>query len=158
MACNVHLGVEDAGGGLNDAGQAAVSLNLEELTLGVRHEGDEIDNNILRLHIQDERERQRLGLAGGDLGIVLDSGQVAKDSSHRIRILRQRLCGRQRSSDEAKPDWLILVVCDLDDRLSGMSVDELDTKARVGEVRGDINLQVGNLRSSVGRGLRILRL
>lgn len=50
------------------------------------------------------------------------------------------------------------MVCDLDDRLGGMSVDELDTKARVGEVRGDIDLQVGNLRSGVGRGLRILGL
>lgn len=99
MACDIHLGVEDARGRLDDARQTVVSLDLEGLTLRVHDEGEEVDNNILRLHIQDERERQRLGLAGRDLDIVLDMGQIAKDTSHRARILRQRLCGRQRSAD-----------------------------------------------------------
>jgi hypothetical protein len=135
-----------------------VRLDLEDLTLGVRDDGQEVDNNILGLHVQDERERQRLLLAGGDLDVVLDSGQVAKDTSHRVCILRQWLCGGQRSAHEGKLDRLILVVGDLDDRLSGVPIDELDTKARVGEVRGDIDLQVGNLSSGVGRGLCILGL
>lgn len=50
------------------------------------------------------------------------------------------------------------MVRELDDRLGRVPVDELDTKTRVGEVRGDIDLQVGNLRSGIGRGLGILWL
>lgn len=158
LVCDVHLGVKDAGGGLDDASQTVVSLDLEDLTLGVSDNGQKADNNILGLHVQNERERQRLGLASRNLDVVLDSGQVAKDTGHWVRILRQWLCGRQRSADEGKLDWLILMVRDLDDRLGRVPVDELDTKARVGEVRGDIDLQVGNIRSGIGRGLRILWL
>lgn len=50
------------------------------------------------------------------------------------------------------------MVHDLDDRLGRVPVDELDTKARVGEVRGDIYLQVGDIRSGIGRGLCIFWL
>jgi hypothetical protein len=155
---HVHLGVEDARGWLDDAGQTVVSLNLENLALGVRDDGQEVDNNILGLHVQDERERQRLLLASGNLNVVLDGGQVAKNTSHRGRILRQWLCGRQRPAHKSELDWLVLVVRYLDDRLGGVAIDKLDTKAGVGEVRGDIDLQVGDLGSGVGRGLRILGL
>lgn len=140
LVCDVHLGVKDAGGGLDDASQTVVSLDLEDLALGVSDDGQKADNNILGLHVQNERERQRLGLASRDLDVVLDSGQVAEDTGHWARILRQWLCGRQRSADEGKVNWLVLMIRDLDDRLGRVPVDELDTKARVGEVRGDIDL------------------
>lgn len=89
--CDVHLGVKDAGWGLDDASQTAVSLDLEDLTLGVPDDGQKADDNILGLHVQNERERQRLRFAGGNLDVVLDGGQVAKDTGHRVRILRQWL-------------------------------------------------------------------
>lgn len=79
-ACNVHLRVEDAGGGLDNAGQTAVSLDLEDLTLGVGKDSEEFDNDILGLHVQDKREGQGLSLAGGDLDIVADGRQVAEDT------------------------------------------------------------------------------
>lgn len=129
LVCDVHLGVKDAGGGLDDGSQAVVSLDLEDLTLGVSDDSQKADNNILGLHVQNERERQRLGLASRNLDLVLDSGQVAKDTGPGGRILRQWLCGRQRSADEGKLDWLNLMVRDLDDRLGRVPVDELDTKA-----------------------------
>lgn len=156
--CNVHLGVEDAGGGLDDCSQTVVSLDLEDLALGVSDDGQKADHNILRLHVQNERERQRLSLASRNLDVVLDRRKVAKDTGHRGRILRQWLCGRKRSTDEGKLNGLVLMVRDLDDRLSRVPVDKLDTKARVGEMRGDIDLQVGNFRSGIRRGLRILWL
>lgn len=135
-----------------------MSLDLEDLALGVSDDGQKVDNDILGLHVQHERERQGLGLASGDLNVVLDSGQVAKDPGRWWRILGQRLCGGQRSADEGELDWLVLMVRDFDDRLCRVPVDELDTKARVGEVCGDIDLQVGNIRSGIGRSLCILGL
>lgn len=92
--CDVHLRVKDTGRGLDDASQAVVGLDLEDLTLGVPDDCDEVDNNILGLHVQDERERQGLGLASRDLDVVLDSRQVAKDAGIWVRILGERLCGR----------------------------------------------------------------
>lgn len=154
----IHLRVEDAGGGLDNAGNATVGIDLEDLTLGVGKDSEEVDDDILGLHVQHEGEGQRLSLSGGNLHIVADSGQVAEDTSSCGRILRQWLGSGQRSTNKGKLDRSILKVLHLNDRPRGVAIDELNTEARVGEVRGDIDLQVGGLGGVVGVGLGILWL
>lgn len=134
-----------------------MSLDLEDVTLGVGKDGEQVDNDILRLHVQDEGEGQGLGLAGGDLDVVADGGQVAEDTGPLGGIFGQRLGGGQHSTNEGKLDRLILKVLHLDDRPCRVAVDELDTETRVGEVRGNIDLQVGGV-ASVRVCLRILWL
>ena len=156
--CDIHLRVKDAGGRLDNAGQTAVSLDLEDLTLGIGKDSEQVDDDILGLHVQDKGERQRLGLSGGDLDIVADGRQVAKDTGAPRRIFRQGLGSGQHSTNEGKLDWSLLEVLHLDNCLCWVAVDKLDTKARIGEVCGDIDLQVGGLRTGVRSGLRILWL
>lgn len=157
-ARNVHLGVKDAGRGLDDAGKAAVGLDLEDLTLRAGQDSEEVDDDILGLHVQDEREGQGLSLAGGDLDVVADGRQVAEDASAQGRILGQRLGGGQHPADEGKLDRPVLQVLHLNDRPRRVAVDELDTEARVGEVCGDVDLQFGDRGAGVRVKLRILWL
>lgn len=158
MRRNVHLGVKDAGRRLDDAGEAVVGLNLEDLALGVGEDGEEVDEDILGLHVDHEGEGQGLGLAGGDFDIVADGRQVAEDAGAQGRVLGQRLGGGQHAADEGQLDGALLVVLHLDDRPRWVAVDELDAQARVREVRGDIDLQVRGRGAGVGVKLRIFWL
>lgn len=154
--CNIHLRVKDAGRRLNNAGQTTVRLNLEDLVLLVGDDGQEVEDDILGLHIQHEGVRQGASLAGANVDVVAHSGQVAQDTGRRGRILGERLCGRQHTTDKDHVDGALLVVCNFNNGPGGVAIDELDAKGRVGERGGDINLQIRG--RSGRRSLRILGL
>ncbi len=150
---SLHLRVEDAGRGLDDAGEAAVDLHLEDLTLAVADDSEELDDDVLGVHVQDKVERERLGLAGGDADVVLDGGQVADDSGGGRSILGQRLGGLETASDECDLNWAILLVLDLDESSCRAAVDELDAKdVGVREDSLDLGLQFNRGRSSGSLG------
>lgn len=153
---HLHLGVEDAGRRLHNAGQTAVRLDLEDLVLLVGDDGQEVEDDVLRLHVQYEGEGQGAGLAGANVDIVAHGGQVAQDAGGGGRILREGLCRGQHTANEDDVDGALLVVRDFDDGTGGVAIDELDTEGRVGESRGDVNLEVGGV--SGGGSLRVLGL
>ena len=156
---SLHLRVEDAGRGLDDAGEAAVDLHLEDLTLGVADDSEELDDDVLGVHVQDKVERERLGLAGGDADVVLDGGQVADDSGGSRGIFGQRLGGPEGTSDECDLNWAILLVLDLDQSSGRPAVDELDAKdVRVREDSLDLGLQFDRRRSGGSLGVEAAQL
>lgn len=142
---NVHLGVKNAGRRLDNAGQAAVSFDLEGAVLLVTNNGDEVENNILRLHVESERERQGAGLAGSNIDIIAQGRQVAEDAGRGGSILGQWLRGREHAADKDEIDGTLLMVGDLDDRPGRVAVHELDAKVRVGEGRLDVDVQLWGL-------------
>lgn len=74
-----HLGIEEARGGLDDAYNLIVDTDGEDLVGSSQDGTDEVQANILRLHVEDEGVGKGLLLAGGDGGLVLDSREVAQD-------------------------------------------------------------------------------
>lgn len=125
---NSHLRVKDAGGGLDDAGRAAVDLDLEDLTGGVGDDGEEVNDDVLGVHVQDEVEGEGLLLAGGNRDVVPDGCQVADDIGASGRALGQLLGGAEGTADEGDVNGAILLVLDVDQCLGDLAVDELDTK------------------------------
>lgn len=125
---NLHLGVKDAGRGLNDASQTTVGLNLEDLVLLIADDGHQANGDILRLHVQYEGVRQSPGLSRSNVYVVAHGRQVTQDTSGWGRILRERLGSRQRSTNKDNVDWALLIVYNLNDCPGGVAIDNLDAK------------------------------
>ena len=143
---NVHLGVEDAGRRLNDAGGAAVGLDLEDLALAIADNSEKIKLDILRLHVEKELEGKVLRLSSRDADIVAHSGQIAEDASHGRSIFGQGLSGRQHPSNEGNGNRLVIEVLHLDNGLGSAAIDKLHAEdVRVGECRSNVNLELGSL-------------
>lgn len=154
--CNIHLRIEDAGRRLNNAGQTGVGLNLVDTALVVLDDGEEVEEDILGLHVQGEGEGQLSSLAGGNVKVVAHGRQVTEDTGGGGRILREGLGSRQQATDEGNVDGGLFLVRDLDNGLGLMAIDELDAKGRVREMGSDVKLQLGQF--SGGRGGGILGL
>lgn len=133
-----------------------MSLDLEDLVLAVAQNGNDVEEDVLRLHVLDEREGQLAGLAGLDVHVVAPRRQVAQDAGLRGRIFGERLGGGQGAAEEHDVNRGVLVVDNLHDRLGAVAVDEVHAKGRVGEDGGDVDLQFGNFGTGGGGfGLRL---
>lgn len=150
---HVHLGVEEASGSLNNGSGSVVGLDLVDVALGVRDDGDKTEENILRLHVEGKGEGELLLLAGGDLEVVLDGRQVADDGLVGGLVGGELLGGGEGAADKGDLDGARVAVVDLDDGLCGTAVDELDAKdVGLGEAGLDIGLERGDIG---GRGVGV---
>ena len=153
----LHLRVEEAGGRLDDARGAAVGLDLEDLVGGgVGDDGDQLDDDVLGHHVEDELEGQLVLLAGGDGDVVAHGRQVAQDGGGGGGVVGQRRGGLELAADEGDFNWGVLVVGDLDQGLGDAAVDDLDAEdVGVGEGRLDVGLEVGLPGRRRGNRLRV---
>lgn len=143
---DVHLGIQEADGGVNNGGGVVVGLDLENGTLVAHEDGEETDADILGQQILGKGKRNGLCLAGLDTQVVLRGGQVAQNALVGGGIVGQSLGGVKGASDEGKLDGLLLTVDDLDEGLRGAAVDELDAKdVGIGEGGLDVGLNVCSL-------------
>ena len=137
----VHLGVEEAGGRLNDADGLIVDRDGVEGALGILQDGDELQTQILGVQLGAERVGHRLLGAGRDLNRVALRSEVADDL---------RLAGGfldERATDNGDANGSGLVVCDGETGLGGVAIDELHAKdLRLRERDRDGDLKVGRLR------------
>ena len=141
---NSHLGVEDAGGGLNNAGGAVVQLNLENLAGRVGDDGNKLDKDILGHHVQDKVVGESLLLASGNLGPEPSGGQVAHNEGVEGGVLGHGLSGLEGTANESDIDGAILLVCDVDKSPSDLAVHELDAEdVSIGEGGLVIGLELG---------------
>lgn len=149
---NIHLGVEEAGGGLNNGSGSVVDLDLVDVALGVGDNSNKTEENILRLHVEGKGKGELLLLAGGNLKVVLDGRQVADDGLVGGLLGGELLGSGEGAADKGDLDGAIVAVVDLDDGLCGTTVDELDTKdVGLGEAGADIGLELGDIgRRGVG--------
>ena len=154
---SLHLGVKQAGGRLDDARRAAVGLDLEDLVGGrVGDDGDQLHENILRHHVEDELEGELVLLAGGDRDVVPDGRQVADDGGRGRGILGQRLGRLERATDKGHVNWRVLMVGNLDQRLGDTAVDNLDAEdVGIGKGRLNVGLELGLLDRNGGDGLGV---
>lgn len=126
-----------------------MNQDLVEIASGISDDSGELNADLLRLHVLGERERKLLLLAGRDLNVVLDRGQVAHDAGVAGAVLGKLLHGVERASDEGDIDSIGILVVDLDDSLGRTTVDELDTEnISFGESSLDISLE-----RSLGSGI-----
>jgi len=151
------LRVEEAGGRLDDARRTAVSLDLEDLVGSrVADDGDQLDDDVLGHHVEDELEGQLVLLAGGDRDVVPDGSQVAEDGGGCGGVLGQRLGGLEHATDEGDVNWRLLVVGDLDQGLGDTAIDNLDAEdVGIREGRLDVGLELGLLDGHRGDGLGV---
>lgn len=151
---SLHLRVEDAGRGLDDARGSAVGLDLEDLAgTGVGDDGDQLNDDILGHHVENELEGELVLGAGRDGDVVPDGRQVAEDRGGLGRVGGQRLCSPERTANKGDVDWRLLVVSDLNQRLGDPAVDDLDAEdVGIGESRLDVGLEVGLLDRHRGLG------
>lgn len=141
---NIHLGVEEASGRLDNSSHLICSLNLEDLTLIIHDHSRQLDPHILRLHIQCKAERQLLGLTGRHIHSVLHGREVAHNALPQRRILGQGLGADQGSANESDVQRGSVVVGDGDEGLGGAVVDELDAEdVGFGEGRRDVGGEDG---------------
>lgn len=141
---DVHLGVEEASGSLNDGGSGVGGLDLVDGTLGVGDDSDELNKDILGVHVDGEGVGKLLLLASLNLEVVGDRGEVADNLLVSRGVLGELLGGGEDTSDESDIDGLAVVVGDLDDGLDGATVDELHAEdVGLGKGGGDIGEERG---------------
>jgi hypothetical protein len=149
-----HLRVEDAGGRLDNAGGAAVRLDLEDLAILVGEDSEELHNGVLGHHVEGEGVRDSVLLAGRDLNTVTSRRQVAEDRGGLGGALRKRLGRLEQATNEGNLNWAILVVRDVNQRLGDTAVDELNSEdVGIGEGRLDVDLEIGG--TNGGHGLSL---
>lgn len=147
----LHLRVEEAGGGLDNGRRAVVSRDLEDVALFVGEDGEETQANVLRRHVEGEGVGNRLCLAGLNLQAVLHRRQVAHDSLVDGSVLGQVRGGPQSAIGKDNLDGFVLLVGDLDQRSRGAAINQLDAQdVGVGERGPDVGIQRGGLLAKVG--------
>jgi hypothetical protein len=142
---DIHLGVKEAGGSLDDGSRTVVNQDLVEVASRISNDSRELNADLLGLHILSKRERKLLLLASRDLNVVLNRGQVAHNTGITGAVLGKLLHGVERASDEGDIDSIGVIVVDLDDSLRRTTVDELDTE--------DVGFRESSLDISLERGL-----
>lgn len=135
----IHLGIEDAGGSLNNADGLVVGRDGVESILAVE-DRDQLEAHVLGVHLGAEAVVDSLRLAGGDLNRVALGSQVAQHLGLVAAI------EDQRPANNGHADGLGLLVGDVEHSLGSMAVDELDTEdLGLREFGLDRDLQVGRL-------------
>lgn len=133
------MGIKEARRRFNDGGSLVVSLDLEDVALGVGDDGYELKENVLGLHVEGKGVGERLGLSRVHLEVVLHRRQVAEDALVGRRIKRQLLGRRQQAANEGDLDGTIVAVGNLNEGLGRAAVDELHAEdVGIGEGRRDI--------------------
>ena len=157
MGVSIHLRVEEASRRLDNRGSRVVSLDLVDAALVIGDDGDNLEKNVLGLHVLGKGEGEVLLGTSLNLDIVLHRRQVARNALIRRRVSSAGLCGHERTADKSNRDSMSFVVGDFDNGLGRASVDELHTEdVGVGEGRLGIGgeLGFGNGRSaSISVGL-----
>ena len=146
---DVHLGIEERGRSLDDRHSLVEDLFGKDFTRGALDNSGKVESQVLGVHLGREAVGERLLLASGDGEVVAGRRQVAEDN-RRGRSAWSTNGSEERTADKEEVDGLGLLVGDVEDGLSGMAVDKLDSEdlaVREGSGNGDCN---------VGRGARIL--
>lgn len=150
---DVHLGIKEADGSLDDGGQIVVGLGLEDVALGVGDNGLKTHADILGLHIEGEGVEDALGLACRDDDVLLDHSEVAQNEIVERCILGSLLGREKGTGDEGDLDGAVVVVGELDQRRRRAAVDELNAKdVGIGERGGHIGIEDGGIS---GRSARL---
>jgi hypothetical protein len=125
---DLHLRVEDAVGPLDNSNSLVVGGDSEDGVLGVPQDSDELETEVLGVHLGGEGVGYSLLCTSRDLDRVLLRSKVAQDLELAIDLLEQR------ATDDVHANGLRLIVGDGQAGLSGMAVDELDAEdLRLGE-------------------------
>lgn len=148
------LGIEEAGGSLDNGGAALVRRHLEDDALCIGEDGEQMQAHILRVHVEHKRVRKRLCLAGLNLQAVLHDGQVAHDALVGGHVVGELLGRPQRAVGEEELDGPVLVVGDLDEGRRGAAIDQLEAEdVGVGERGSNVGVEGGGLGYSLGNRL-----
>lgn len=140
----VHLRIEEAGWGLDNADSLVVDWDGIEGVFGVLQDSHELQAQILGMELSAEGVGHRLLSAGGNLQRVALGGEVA----HNLALTGDLL--NQRTADKRNANGRWLVVGDGQTRFGDMAVDELDAEnLRLGERDGDGDLEVRRLGSTL---------
>lgn len=142
----IHLGVEEAGGSLDNGGAALIRRDLEDGALGIGEDGKQAQTHILRSHVQRKRVGKRLCLARLNLQAVLHDGQVAHDALIGGHVGGEVLGRPQRAVGKEELDGAVLVVGDLNEGRRGAAIDQLEAEdVGVGERGSDVGVERGGL-------------
>ena len=137
---HVHLRVEEASGSFDNADRLVVYGDSVEGVLGVLQNGNELETQVLGVHLRGEAVGGRLLLASGDFQRVALGRQVAQDLGLRRSVLQQG------SADNGQDNGLRLVILDRQAGLGRVAVDELHAEdLGLGEADGGGDLEVGRL-------------
>lgn len=152
------MGIKDVSGSLDDAGDAVVGLDLEDLAGLVGDDGQELQADVLRHHVENEVEGHGVLGTGGDGDVVADGRQVAEDGGRSRGVCGQRLGGHELAADEGDVDGASFVVGDVNEGLGGPAIDQLDAEdVGLGEGGFNVGLEVGAY-GGLGAGARIVGL
>lgn len=140
--------------------------NLMQVALGAGHDSGKLQLHVLGLHVEDERVREALGLAGLNGVVVLHGSQVAKDALVGGGVLGELLGIGDGAGQEGDLNGTILVVCNFNESLCRAAVDEAHAQdVGVGEGRLQVGLELGLRRGDAavcggggGRSISLARL
>lgn len=85
------MGIEDAGGGLNDGDSLVISLDLVDVTGLARYNSDQVEAELNWVQVIDESVWESGLLASWDQDVIAGGSQVADDSCAWRSICRQWL-------------------------------------------------------------------
>lgn len=120
-----------------------MGLDLLNDALVIGEHGEQLQPHILGLGVEREGEGDGLLLAGLDLQVVLDDGEVAQDGLVLGGAVGQDGGGVQGAADKGELDGGGLAVGDLDEGLGRAAIDELDAEdVGVGEAGGHVGGEV----------------
>lgn len=125
---NAHLRIEEARRSLDNGGRGVCGLDLVDAARGVGEDGDELDVDVLGVHVLREGVGQVLLLAGGHLNVVLGGGEVADDGLVGEGVLGEPARGHEGAGHEGQLDRVGVVVGDVDEGARRAAVDELNAE------------------------------
>lgn len=138
-----HLRVKDGGRSLNNRDSLVENLSGVDVASGALDHSGEVEVKVLGMHLGCEAVGHRLALTGGN-GEVVAGGTQVTESNWWIRSTWEVSWSQEGTTNEQEFDRLDLVVCDRDDGLSSMTVDQLHTEdLTVGEGTLDIYVKLG---------------
>lgn len=146
---NIHLRVEEAGGGFDNRGSTVKGGNREDGALGVGDHSHQRQGDVLRLHVEGEGVRDLLRLSSANLEVIRRGSQVAHDALVSRCAGRELLSRLQSTSKESERDRSRLIVDKGNEGFGGVAVDKLHAEdVRLREGGGDFSIEL----RSVDRG------
>lgn len=141
-ALYLHLRVKEAGGGLNNGSGTVVRGDLEQAALGVGDDGHELDLDVLGLQIESEGIRDRCGLAGAHLKVVLRRRHVMHDALVGWRVGGQGFARAQGARDKCDVNRSSLIVGYLNDSPGGLTIHQTETnELGIGEAGCNLGIE-----------------
>lgn len=137
--------VQKASWSFDNADSLVESLNLEDITRSIVHDGSNVKTKVLWVKLSSELVWEAQFLSSSNLDVITSAGEITDDTSRGWSTLRESIQSSQVCTNDSESYGFGLIVGEFKKSLGRVVVDELHTKnLRLWEGGEDLDIQVGS--------------